>query len=84
MPVQMKSYGPASNLADKLNSITGLAIAVKEVRSEPARRSIFLTLSDADRNLGEEGYTLTITRQQVKLSAVKPAGISEAFKPSAR
>jgi len=62
-------------LADKLNYITGLSIDVKEVRSVPAKRSIFLTLSDADRNLGEEGYTLTITRQQVKLSAVKPAGI---------
>ncbi len=62
-------------LADKLNASTGLAIAVNEAQAEPGKGSIFLTLSGADQNLGEEGYLLTVTKQQVKLSAQKPAGI---------
>ena len=62
-------------LAEKLNASTELAIAVNEAQAEPAKGNIFLTLSGADQNLGEEGYTLTITREQVKLTAAKPAGL---------
>jgi len=62
-------------LADKLNVTTGLAVAVKEAQTKPVKGSIVLTLSDSGQNLGEEGYTLTITSKQVKLSAVKPAGL---------
>ena len=62
-------------LAEKLTTATGLAIAVNEAQAEPAKGSIFLALSGADQNLGEEGYTLTITREQVKLTAAKPAGL---------
>jgi len=62
-------------LADKLNAVTGLAIPVNEAVSEPAKGSIVLSLSGADQNLGEEGYSLDITRQQLKLSAPEPAGI---------
>ncbi len=67
--------GTGNYLADKLNASTGLAITVNEAQSEPGKGSIFLTLSDADQSLGEEGYLLTVTKQQVKLSAQKPAGI---------
>ncbi len=56
-------------LADKLNATTGLAISVSEAQAEPGKGSIFLTLSGADQSLGEEGYTLDITRQKVKLTA---------------
>ncbi|HPB13698.1 MAG TPA: beta-N-acetylhexosaminidase [Bacteroidales bacterium] len=62
-------------LADKLNATTGLAISVNEAQAEPGKGSIFLTLSGADQSLGEEGYTLDITRQKVKLTAVNPAGL---------
>ena len=62
-------------LADRLNAVTGLAIPVNEAVSEPAKGSIVLSLSGADQNLGEEGYSLDITRQQLKLSAPEPAGI---------
>ncbi len=62
-------------LAEKLNVTTGLAIAVNEAKAEPAKGSILITLSGADQNLGEEGYSLTITKQMVKLSAAKPAGL---------
>jgi hexosaminidase len=62
-------------LADKLNATTGLAIGVNETQAEPVKGSILLTLSGDDQNLGEEGYILTVTRQQVTLSAAKPAGL---------
>lgn len=62
-------------LAEKLNARTGLAIAVNEAQSEPPRGSILLTLSGGDQSLGEEGYTISITRQQLKLTAATPSGI---------
>ena len=62
-------------LAERLNAAAGLEIAVQEAQAEPGKGSILLTLSDAGNNLGEEGYTLTVTRNQVKLAAEKPAGL---------
>jgi len=62
-------------LAGRLNASAGLDIAVQEAQAEPGKGSILLTLSDAGNNLGEEGYTLTVTRNQVKLAAEKPAGL---------
>ena len=60
-------------LADKLNSVTGLSTAVKTAEGEPGSGNIYLTLSGAGENLGEEGYELTVTKKLVKLSASKPA-----------
>ncbi|MDX9726694.1 MAG: beta-N-acetylhexosaminidase [Bacteroidales bacterium] len=62
-------------LADRLNVTTGFEIAVQESKAETGRGSILLTLSGAEQNLGEEGYILNVTRQQVTLSAAKPAGL---------
>ena len=62
-------------LADKLNSVTGLSTAVKTAEGEPGSGNIYLTLTGAGENLGEEGYELTVTKKLVKLSASKPAGL---------
>ena len=62
-------------LADTLNPVTGLSTAVKTADAEPGSGNIYLTLSGAAESLGEEGYELTVTKQLVKLTANKPAGL---------
>ena len=61
--------------ADKLNGATGLSAKVKTASAEPGSGNIYLTLSNLDKKFGEEGYELTITKQLIKLTASKPAGI---------
>jgi hexosaminidase len=62
-------------LADKLNTATGLSAKVKTASAEPGSGNIYLTLSELDKKFGDEGYELTITKRQIKLTASKPAGI---------
>jgi hexosaminidase len=62
-------------LADKLNPSTGLGIEVKTTSEAPASGNIYLSLSENDAELGDEGYQLTITDSSVKLTANKPAGL---------
>lgn len=62
-------------LADKLNPATGFDLQVLSTSGEPESGNIYLTISGADVQLGEEGYELTITEDLIKLSASKPAGL---------
>jgi len=62
-------------LADKLNPVTGFATKVKTTSAEPRSGNIYLSLSDQDNKLGDEGYELTITKHLITLTAGKPAGI---------
>ncbi len=62
-------------LADKLNPSTGLGIEVKTTSEVPASGNIYLSLSENDTELGDEGYELTITEKLVNLTARKPAGL---------
>jgi hexosaminidase len=62
-------------LADKLNPSTGLGIEVKTTGEAPSSGNIYLSLSENDAELGDEGYELTITDSSVKLTANKPAGL---------
>ncbi len=62
-------------LADKLNPSTGLGIEVKTTSETPSPGNIFITLSDSDSELGNEGYQLTITDKLVTLAANQPAGL---------
>ncbi len=62
-------------LADKLNPSTGLGIEVKTTTEVPASGNIYLSLSENDTELGDEGYELTITEKSVNLKANKPAGL---------
>jgi hexosaminidase len=70
---EMKQIG--QYLADKLNPVTGFATKVKTTSAEPRSGNIYLSLSDPDNKLGDEGYKLTITKQLVTLTAGKPAGV---------
>jgi hexosaminidase len=62
-------------LADKLNTTTGLVMKVKTTSAEPRSGNIYITLSDPDKKLGDEGYELTIKKQLITLTAGTPAGI---------
>ncbi len=62
-------------LANKLNPATGLGLEVKFTKEIPANGNIYLSLSDKDAQLGDEGYKLTITDKLVSLVAAKPAGL---------
>lgn len=65
----------AAYLADRLRPATGFPLEVKTTAEAPGKGNIFLTLSGADASLGDEGYTLTITKKLVTLAANKPAGL---------
>lgn len=62
-------------LADRLNPVTGFNTKVKTTSGEPRPGNIYLSLSNQDNKLGDEGYDLTITKQLITLTAAKPAGI---------
>lgn len=65
----------AQYLADKLNPSTGLGLEVKTTVETPPPGNIYLSLSENDAELGDEGYELTIADQSVSLAANKPAGL---------
>lgn len=71
--VQLKEIG--QYLADKLNPSTGFDLKVSSTTGAPESGNLYLTLSGAAAQLGNEGYELTITEDLVKLSAYKPAGL---------
>src|SRR5687768_17572307 len=60
-------------LAGKLKPATGFDLEVKSAAEAPNEDAIFLTTKGGDAKLGEEGYELTITEDQVKIVANKPA-----------
>ncbi len=62
-------------LATKLRASTGYALAVLPKPDRPGGGHIVLSVTDGDLALGEERYELTITPDQVTLSAVQPVGL---------
>ncbi|GAB4199684.1 MAG: beta-N-acetylhexosaminidase [Roseiflexaceae bacterium] len=65
----------ATYLAGKLRPATGYALPVQAAEGTSASGGILLTTVGADPTLGEEGYLLTVTPEQVTLSAYRPAGL---------
>ena len=68
-------YAVAANLAALLTNASGVAISVHIGEPTAPARSISLQLTNADPTLGDEGYTLTVTPQQVQVIAAAPAGL---------
>jgi hexosaminidase len=62
-------------LADRLKPSTGFGIDVKPTTEAPRSGNIYLTLSSANAVPGDESYELTITENQMKLSANNPVGL---------
>jgi hexosaminidase len=64
------------SLAARLRAATGYAVAVVPASAAPAcAGDLVLTTTGGDSTLGNEGYSLTITADQVKLSAYQAEGV---------
>ncbi|RLD68388.1 MAG: beta-N-acetylhexosaminidase [Bacteroidetes bacterium] len=62
-------------LAKTLKPSTGFEIEVQSTDKEPGAGNIYLTISDSETELGEEGYELIVTENLISLNADKPAGL---------
>ncbi|GJM32470.1 MAG: beta-N-acetylhexosaminidase [Saprospiraceae bacterium] len=62
-------------LAEKLKPATGFGMQVQATEEAPASGHFYLTLTGDKGQYGDEGYELSISEEQVKLSAPKPAGL---------
>lgn len=65
----------AAFLVGKINPAAGLNLSVLPLTGTPEAGSILITLAGADATLGDEGYELSITAENIKLVASKPAGL---------
>jgi hexosaminidase len=64
----------ANQLASILKPATGFQLMVSGSNAAPVSGNIYLALN-GDANLGEEGYTLNVSKENIQLSAAKPAGL---------
>ena len=62
-------------LAKILSTSTGFGLEVKSIGKKPGAGNIYLSISNPETELGEEGYELNITENLVSLLANKPAGL---------
>jgi len=65
----------AEYLGGKLRPSTGYDLPVSSTAKAPESGSIYLVASGNDEELGEEGYEIEITKDIVKVTANKPAGV---------
>src|SRR5271157_3812852 len=65
----------ATALANQLRPATGYALPVQISGDAAPPGSFFLTLSQQDASLGEEGYELQVEPEQVTLRAYEPPGL---------
>ena len=62
-------------LAKKMRPSTGYSLPVLKSDDSSGRRNIYLTINEQTKSLGEEGYELTITEEEINLSANTSAGL---------
>jgi hexosaminidase len=65
-------------LADKLNPSTGYQLKVSTTSATLKQGDIHLGIGAEDKELGEEGYEIVITKETLKITANKPAGLFRA------
>ena len=65
----------ANYLTDRLNPATGFDIIVRVAGVIPASNYILLEINGSNSELGQEGYELTVTSENIKLTAVTAEGI---------
>lgn len=64
------------NITDYLRTLLKPATGFEFPSAEnPSTAVILLSLAETNSNLGEEGYLLNISSEQIKISAYKPAGV---------
>jgi hexosaminidase len=64
----------ATQLAGILKPATGFQLTVSAGTTTPTKGNIYLALN-GNATLGDEGYTLNISSENIQLSAAKPAGL---------
>jgi hexosaminidase len=62
-------------LAGKMRPSTGFDLKVAPAKGEPGQGDIYLTTTEVDSTLGDEGYELIITEDLLTIAAPKPAGL---------
>jgi hexosaminidase len=77
-PTTPEAMAVGRHLAERLKLATGYDVQVLAATDAPPPGSISLTITTADASLGDEGYALTITPDQVSLVAPHPAGLFHA------
>jgi hexosaminidase len=65
----------AQYLADRLNPATGLNVTVQNSGDMPSSNFILLETGISDTRLGQEGYELTVNKENIRLAANTPEGI---------
>lgn len=65
----------AQYLADRLNPATGFNISIQASGTIPSSDCIILETNASNSQLGQEGYELTITAENIRLAANTPEGI---------
>src|SRR5690554_6022840 len=69
-----EGLGPvAEYLANSLSQVTGTEYNIRETDELP-KEGIYLTLSDEDETIGQEGYVLNIGQQLISVNANGPGG----------
>jgi hypothetical protein len=76
-------HNPAIYLSELLNEITGKASEVTVAKELPTE-GIYLTLTDEDDNLGNEGYLLTIGKRLISIKQILLPVASMGYKPCGR
>ncbi|MBT3385870.1 MAG: family 20 glycosylhydrolase [Prolixibacteraceae bacterium] len=71
--VQDETQQSGEYLSNELNGIAGLKPEVKTTDKEPGK-GIYISISEGENNLGEEGYELTIDKKLIRISANNSAG----------
>src|SRR5690606_3642848 len=74
-PLNQENQKVAEYLADKLKASTGFNVQVLSAADYKGEKSILLSTLDKDEQLEREGYLLSITNSQVKLSANTAEGL---------
>jgi len=69
----------AQSLANQLKPATGFALPVSSFKGDYKTGNIYLVVKANDTELGDEGYDLTISKEFIKVTANKPAGLFYAI-----
>lgn len=74
-PANSETMFIGNYIAEKMRTSTGYSLPVYKSNDSSGSRNIFLTLNEDTKSLGDEGYELTVTEDEINISASTPAGL---------
>ena len=74
-PLNSETMFIGNYLAEKMRSSTGFSLPVLKTNDSSGIRNIYLTINHEIKSLSEEGYKLSITEEEINLSANTPEGL---------